>query len=329
MSSSSYLERYERGEHEQVWDELVALGAAVRKEPLYADAQAVARETMRRARANVLTLIQRLGRIGYLFGYAFLQPPAYLPLGRYERAWLHMSLAWAHEQPPLLGESVAELEEAIAGLRTGIERMRQHGRPGVAELAAKQVERLQGRLTDLETEVDKQVRALDAFEREVGALPLSLRAWYEAVGGVNFVGLHVGWQRLLDPADEDARQREEFVRGDVGIPFHRLAGLRLLCVPALEARRATQDPNRPGSWRYELMPDPWSLYGNLGTSTPCTLDLPCPGADGVLLLNGQETTTFVGYLRQCFRWGGFPGWEKAAELPGQDLAYLTEGLLPL
>jgi hypothetical protein len=45
----SYLERYLTGEHEQVWAELVALGAAVRDEPLYSDALAVARETMRRA----------------------------------------------------------------------------------------------------------------------------------------------------------------------------------------------------------------------------------------------------------------------------------------
>ena len=52
---SNFLERYEQGKHEQVWDELVALGAAVREEPLAADARAVAHETMRRARANVLT----------------------------------------------------------------------------------------------------------------------------------------------------------------------------------------------------------------------------------------------------------------------------------
>lgn len=33
-----YLERYLAGEYEQVWDDLVALGAAVREEPVYADA---------------------------------------------------------------------------------------------------------------------------------------------------------------------------------------------------------------------------------------------------------------------------------------------------
>jgi len=36
----SYLERYLAGEHEQVWAELVALGPAVREEPVYSDALA-------------------------------------------------------------------------------------------------------------------------------------------------------------------------------------------------------------------------------------------------------------------------------------------------
>lgn len=69
-----YLERYLAGEHEQVWAELQALGAAVREEPAYADALAVARETMRRVRANIATLIERLTARGWRFGYASLEP---------------------------------------------------------------------------------------------------------------------------------------------------------------------------------------------------------------------------------------------------------------
>jgi hypothetical protein len=49
---SSFLERYEQGEYEQVWDELVVLGAAVRDEPLAADARAVARSRVRRCSAR-------------------------------------------------------------------------------------------------------------------------------------------------------------------------------------------------------------------------------------------------------------------------------------
>jgi hypothetical protein len=78
----TFLEHYRDGDHELVWDEPVALSRAVQAEPVYSDTCAVARETMRRARANVLELISCLSRIGYLFGYAFLQPPAYQAKGR-------------------------------------------------------------------------------------------------------------------------------------------------------------------------------------------------------------------------------------------------------
>ncbi|BDI29847.1 hypothetical protein CCAX7_18980 [Capsulimonas corticalis] len=61
----SYLERYQSGEREQVWSELTALGAAVRTEPLFSDAMAVARETMARARQNIELIIPRLETIGY------------------------------------------------------------------------------------------------------------------------------------------------------------------------------------------------------------------------------------------------------------------------
>jgi hypothetical protein len=54
---ASYLARYLDGEHEQVWAELVALGAAVRDEPLYSDAWAIACETMRRVRHNIELLV--------------------------------------------------------------------------------------------------------------------------------------------------------------------------------------------------------------------------------------------------------------------------------
>lgn len=71
---SSYLERYLAGEYELVWAALQALGPAVREEPVYSDALAVARETMRRARANIETLIARLTARGWRFGYASLEP---------------------------------------------------------------------------------------------------------------------------------------------------------------------------------------------------------------------------------------------------------------
>lgn len=77
---ATFLERYLQGEYQQVWEELVLAGDAVRYEPLHADALAVVQETMRRSRENILRLIARLSALGYAFGlYPDATPfPGYL-----------------------------------------------------------------------------------------------------------------------------------------------------------------------------------------------------------------------------------------------------------
>ena len=64
----SLLDRYLRGEFEQVWSELLALGPAVHVGPERAAALAVARETMLRVRRNCERLIDRLHQLDYEFG---------------------------------------------------------------------------------------------------------------------------------------------------------------------------------------------------------------------------------------------------------------------
>jgi hypothetical protein len=67
--SGDLVARYVRGEREAVWAELVALGSDVREPAVLPQAQAVARETMRRARRNVETLVARLREAGYRFQF--------------------------------------------------------------------------------------------------------------------------------------------------------------------------------------------------------------------------------------------------------------------
>jgi len=73
---SSFLERYEAGEHIAVWDELCALGSSVRGAEYLDDAMAVARATMERVERNVLTLRDRLASLGFEFAYP---AEAYVP----------------------------------------------------------------------------------------------------------------------------------------------------------------------------------------------------------------------------------------------------------
>jgi len=64
----NYLDRYRNGEFEQVWNELQALGPAVRREPHFSQAQEVAAETMRRVARNCERIVSRLGELDYNFG---------------------------------------------------------------------------------------------------------------------------------------------------------------------------------------------------------------------------------------------------------------------
>jgi hypothetical protein len=65
---SQFLDRYLKGEYEEVWADLLDLGSKIREEPLYIDALAVTRETMTRVRYNIELLIDRLANLGYQFG---------------------------------------------------------------------------------------------------------------------------------------------------------------------------------------------------------------------------------------------------------------------
>jgi hypothetical protein len=64
---ATYAERYQQGDYEAVWAELVAQGAVVRSEPLFSDAKAVADLMMRRARHNVALLVERLHGLNFEF----------------------------------------------------------------------------------------------------------------------------------------------------------------------------------------------------------------------------------------------------------------------
>src|SRR5262245_58035299 len=75
---ANYLDRYQRGDCEQVWADLLALRGGIREKPLYADALAVAKETMSRVRANIERLVPRLTSLGYRFAYP---DRAFVPAG--------------------------------------------------------------------------------------------------------------------------------------------------------------------------------------------------------------------------------------------------------
>lgn len=323
--SRTYLERYVAGEHEGVWAELQALGDAVREEPVYRDAQAVACEMMRRVRQNLEMLIPRLVKAGYQFGYGWVQPFATEPFGWERReAYLDM-LEYAKMQPTLL-TVMEDVEAQIADRQERMRRLRELGAP---EIIMRNEERI---LVELEAR-PRAAMLLHELEGKVGALPLSMRAWYEVGGGVNLVGFHPGWMRLITEEGEIGAQFGEhgFDPEWGGHPMQLLEPLQIYPLgghgphgtDVLSGHRALD-----GTFQLDIMPNEHSAYLESGQdSFEYTVVVPCAGADAPLLSERHEAT-FVNYLRICLRWAGFPGWERLRTRPEHEIESLTAGFLP-
>src|SRR6185312_11003421 len=241
--------------------ELVALGPAVHdaNSSVAEEAQAVAQETMRRARYNIELLIRRLHEVGYRFGYCWCTAD--------ERAFLERELA----PPPPFAEPDPDI---------GVQ--------------------------------------LDTFESAIGPLPLSVRAWYEQIGAVNFVGAYP----VEDPTDPEGFAHWQQVKSADARSF-------TLNYNSVQAERPCQHDLDP-LWIYPLvynwnlprktiLPE-WALapdeYFKLGQPGGGYYTMLVPNAVADARVDYEwHRTSFVAYLRTCFRWGGFPGLECKRRRP--------------
>jgi hypothetical protein len=152
---------------------------------------------------------------------------------------------------------------------------------------------------------DIQQRVI-AFEKEFGTLPLSLRAFYEVVGEVNFIGRHP----TLDPVDNSVATDPLVVYGlDEGIVEY-------------DEGDEEDEEGRPSA--VAIAPD--DLHkANTSGGDPYEMAIPDLRADGELL-NERHALFFVDYLRLCCRFGGFPGYDGAAKVP-VEIGRLAAGLV--
>lgn len=217
-----YLERYLAGEHEQVWNELQALGPTVREQTNYSEAWEVALETMRRVRRNCERLISKLGGMGYVFGT--------YPDG---------SRGYYSEGPLVLPSAATRADSA-------------------------------------------------ELEKRAGHIPLSLAAFWQEVGSVDFVGMTSSWPRGLDPL---------VVYPPAGAIYDLDNWESLL-----------EDGEVDESEQFEAGLAPDELHkDNISGGDAYAVALPNPAADFVLL-NERHDLLFVSYLRLAIlQWGGFPG----------------------
>jgi hypothetical protein len=334
IDPGSLLRRYQAGEHEAVWADMMALGTEVRKSPYAEDAWAVARETMRRARHNVELIIRRLDQLGYQFwnGERGTLGPKTFSMSIGGKIVTYPSAAAAIKEglnrdpsripSPGMRKHVEDMQRRVAGLLGPFMEMQ-------AKAAAQQGERIkkQAAITDHLTDPnvfsppskDETTRLRD-LERKGMFLPLSLRAWFEEVGDVNLAGAHPSlcfWEDEDFPgiyADPLMVSLDHFMFEIEGWLEERDAGedpepiTPVIGVDAqLKARLAVADDQLDDGYTIEL-PD-------------TTADAPLAGE--------PHRTSFVNYLRIAFRWGGFPGWERQAKRPEKELKFLSDGLLPI
>lgn len=136
-------------------------------------------------------------------------------------------------------------------------------------------------------------------------LPVSLRAFWEIVGGINFI-----W---------------DYDRGDapelgVDLPMVKMDPL---CVDPPEVvthlfeqweeERSGVNPEFCNPYNLDLAPD-YYHKANFSGGGPYGIELPFLGADP-LFEEEAHKLPFVDYLRLCFRWGGFSRLESHADRP--------------
>jgi hypothetical protein len=303
---SNYYDRYQRGERIQVWSDLIALGEAVRQEPVYSDAVAVARETMTRARQNVETLITRLDGIGYEFvtRQRALQGLAAHLEGFRKLAAEQLEAVRTNQlpgyesleamQPGFIKNQFLPAAEQIAN-SPRMQGLIEHLRAGAsAESPASSLED-----PSIYQRADRRDAEFKNIERTLGGpLPISLRAWSEVVNHVSFMGSHP----ILNPST------------------------MMVADPLLlhDVVAAVRDIDDPDLWDGDIFLIAPSYTSNAGIGNG--IRVPDRSADPVF---GDQKGFFVEHLRRVFAWAGFPGWELHPNPPTDLIHKLTHGLQPI
>jgi hypothetical protein len=275
---------------------------------------------MTRARQNVETLITRLDGMGYVFltRRRALQGVA---------AHLESLRQFAAQQLEAVRTNQFPAYESMEALAPGffknqflpaaeqisnspqMQGLIEHFRAGASvESPANSLEdpsiytRADQRDAEFEAELENVERTLG------GPLPISLRAWSEAVTRVSFLGSHPVLNpravMSFDPT-EPAPNADESALPDP-----------LVLTDVVAAVRARTDPDL---WDGDIF--------LIGIGESHGIPLPDTSADSAFV--DWKKGFFVEYLRRVFAWGGFPGWERHPNPPMDLIRELTHGLQPI
>ena len=159
------------------------------------------------------------------------------------------------------------------------------------------------------------------IEEITGApLPVSLRAFWEAVGGINFVWDYESGKAPNLGVELPMDEMDPLCVDTPGVVTH--------VFEEWEDQRSGIDPELADPFSLDLAPD-YLHKANVSGGGPYGIELPFLGADPVFANEAHELP-FVDYLRLCFRWAGFPLLERYADRPDvrEFLGVMGKGLEP-
>lgn len=329
---ATYLERYQNGERVEVWRELVALGDGVRREPLYSDAQAVARETMRRAKHNVETIYEQLKQIGFEFQFpdavfkpltaeeiaeldAFESEVGLLPLS--VRAWAEIvgnvnfmgtypKLSYYDTQVnPFFGKALAFGKIEMPDLR----------------------QFMQSAAMDNKTDVNIDDDTMQNINDQLNSMMASMRNTFSQFFGSDVVGsVQEDYQRKLEAPQKEIAPDDQAMSDPLVVEF---GGFSVDDYQAWQEDIEAGELDEDEPFTLDIAPDIYHK-SNISGGSPYGIVVPSAAADAPLLYTPwDDDSTFVEYLRLSFEWAGFPGLQDIENHDEALLKRLKERLLPL
>jgi hypothetical protein len=216
--------------------------------------------------------------------------------GECEKVWSELvALGPAVRQDPHAADALAvafeTMQRVASNVRTLVERLRGMGYRFATPAAAHVFP------------TAKTIKQIVRLEKTFGPLPLSLRAFYEVVGAVDFIGHHPS----IAPASGSTCPDPIVVYG------------------VEDAIAELDGSDEEETSAIAIAPD--DLHkANTSGDDPYEIAVPDLRADGEVQ-NERHRLLFVDYLRLCFRFGGFPGYEGQDRDVPPELEMLQSGLI--
>jgi len=228
--------------------------------------------------------------------------------GEYVQVWSDLfALGEQVSQEPLLYQAVAVSRETMKRVRYNIQLLI----PRLSKIGFR-FENPQSAFCPPSSNITHLIAETEQIS---GKIPLSIHSWYEIVGSVSFMGMHPEWNQYFEG---------EFLP-DPLVVFPLESVLE-------ECNHKNWEQNMFSTQAIDLYhlaiaPDKYHK-SNISGDEPYCIELPSPSIDAILV-GERHNTTFVNYLRLCFQWGGFPGFEQFKSYPIEVMSYLIKDLLPL